>query len=44
MPLTAKGSKIMKSMQSYYGPKYGKAVFYASRNKGNIKGVDKKRK
>ena len=41
MPLTTKGKKIMKSMKNRYGKKKGKAVFYASKNKGKIKGVDK---
>lgn len=40
MPLTEKGSKIMKAMASEYGAKKGKAVFYASRNAGRITGVD----
>ena len=44
MPLTDKGKKIMKSMKKQYGKKKGEAVFYASKNKGKIKGVDKKRK
>ena len=44
MPLTKKGKKIMKSMKDRYGKKKGKAVFYASKNKGKIKGVDKTRK
>jgi len=44
MPLTTKGKKIMKSMKDRYGKKKGKAVFYASKNKGKIKGVDKTRK
>jgi len=44
MPLTKKGSKIMKAMSKEYGPKAGKSVFYASRNKGVIKGVEKSRK
>jgi hypothetical protein len=43
MPLTTKGKKIMKSMKNRYGKKKGKAVFYASKNKGKIKGVDKTR-
>jgi len=30
----------MASMKSQYGSKKGKQVFYASKNKGNIKGVD----
>ena len=44
MPLTTKGKKIMKSMKSRYGKKKGEQVFYASKNKGKIKNVDKKRK
>lgn len=40
MPLTAKGSKILKAMEAQYGAKKGEAVFYASRNKGTISGVD----
>ena len=44
MPLTKKGRKIMRSMQRTYGPKKGKRVFYASRNKGRIKGVDRSRR
>jgi hypothetical protein len=44
MPLTKKGLKIKATMEKYYGKKEGKAVFYASENKGNIKGVTKKKK
>ena len=44
MPLTEKGKKIMKAMKKEYGTKKAKQVFYASKNKGKIKGVDKKRK
>jgi len=44
MPLTEKGKKIMKSMKKQYGKKKGETVFYASKNKKKIKGVDKKRK
>lgn len=44
VPLTKKGRKIMRSMQRTYGPKKGKRVFYASRNKGRIKGVDRSRR
>lgn len=44
MPLTKKGNKIMANMQSEYGGKKGKSVFYASRNSGKIKGVDRKKK
>src|SRR3954471_10265752 len=39
-PLTDKGSKIMEAMKKQYGPEKGEQVFYASKNKGNIKGVD----
>ena len=41
MPLNAKGKKIKAAMVKEYGPKKGKQVFYASENKGNIKGVKK---
>lgn len=44
MPLTKKGKEIMKSMISEYGPKKAKEVFYASANKGRIKGIDYRRK
>ena len=43
MPLTKKGKKIKRSMQDKYGKKKGKSVFYASKNKGRVKGVEKKR-
>lgn len=43
MPLNAKGSEIMASMTKTYGTQKGKKVFYASRNSGKIKGVDKPR-
>lgn len=43
MPLTAKGKKIMSSMKSEYGSDKGKKVFYASLNKGRIKGVEGKK-
>ena len=41
MPLTKKGKEIMKSMKEQYGTKKGEEVFYASKNKGTIKGVEK---
>jgi len=41
MPLTKKGKKIMKAMKKEYGSKQGEKVFYASKNKGKIKGVEK---
>jgi hypothetical protein len=44
MPLTKKGKKIKKAMLEEHGKKRGEAVFYASRNKGVIKGVDYKRR
>ena len=42
MPLNKKGKKIMKAMKTTYG-KDAKVVFYASKNKGTIKNVEKKR-
>ena len=44
MPLNKKGKKIMKSMKKQYGKRKGETVFYASRNKGVIKGVEKTKK
>jgi hypothetical protein len=44
MPLTKKGKKIKAAMAKEYGKKRGEQVFYASRNKGTIKGVDFKRR
>ncbi len=43
MPLNKKGKKIMASMKKEYGPKKGEQVFYASENKGTIKGITKKK-
>jgi hypothetical protein len=40
MPLTGKGEKIMKAMKGEYGAKKGESVFYASKNKGKIHGVE----
>lgn len=40
MPLTAKGEKILENMRETYGEEKGEQVFYASKNKGTIKGVD----
>jgi hypothetical protein len=42
MPLNKKGTKIMKEIKKEYGKKTGEKVFYASKNKGTIKGVEKK--
>lgn len=39
--LTRKGAKVLSSMEKEYGDKKGEGVFYASRNKGTIKGVEK---
>ena len=44
MPITKKGSKIMRNMKKQYGTKKGKQVFYASANKGTISGVHGKKK
>ena len=44
MPLTKKGKKILSAMKKEYGPKKGEGVFYASKNKGTISGVERKRK
>lgn len=44
MPLNKKGLKIRASMEKYYGKEKGDEVFYASENKGTIKGVTKKTK
>lgn len=41
MPLTKKGTKIKAAMAKEYGAKKGEKVFYASINKGNIKGAEK---
>jgi len=41
MPLTPRGKKIMKSMKERYGKKKGEQVFYATKNKGKLKGVEK---
>jgi hypothetical protein len=44
VPLTKKGRKIKRAMQKSYGKKRGAAVFYASENKGTIKGVHPKKR
>jgi hypothetical protein len=41
MPLTKKGKKIKSAMTAEYGADKGEKVFYASKNAGKIKGVDK---
>ncbi len=42
MPLTKKGQKIKSAMQKEYGAKKGERVFYASINKGTVKGAERK--
>jgi hypothetical protein len=44
MPLTKKGKKIKSAMTEQYGKEKGEQVFYASQNKGTIKGTEKKPK
>lgn len=44
MPLTEKGKKVKRAMRKQYGPEKADEVFYASINKGKIKGAEKKRK
>lgn len=44
MPLTKKGLKIREKMQEFYGKDQGEQVFYASVNKGKIKGAEKAKK
>jgi hypothetical protein len=41
MPMTEKGKKIKSAMKEKYGKKRGEQVFYASAQKGTIKGVEK---
>lgn len=41
MPLNEKGKKIKRTMEKEYGKKRGESIFYASENKGTIKGVTK---
>lgn len=44
MPLTDKGKTILKEMRKRYGKEKGERVFYASKNKGTITGVDEETK
>ena len=44
MPINAKGRKILSEMTKQYGAEKAEDVFYASRNKGKIKGVEGKKK
>lgn len=44
MPLTKKGAQVKRAMEHFYGSKKGAQVFYATENKGKIKGLAKKKK
>lgn len=44
MPLTAKGKKVLAAMKKQYGAKKGAQVFYASINKGKVKGAEGKKR
>jgi len=41
VPLTAKGKKLKKKFKEQYGSKKGESVFYATKNKGKLEGVEK---
>ena len=43
MPLTKKGRKVKAAMKKQYGSKKGEQVFYATENKGKIKGLKRKK-
>ena len=43
-PLTEKGKEILANMKEQYGDEEGEKIFYASKNKGTISGVDSKTK
>jgi hypothetical protein len=43
MPLTKKGEKVKAAMKKQYGAKKGEQVFYATENKGKVKGLVKKK-
>lgn len=44
MPLTKQGRKIKAAMRKTYGKKKGARVFYASANKGTIRGVHRRKR
>jgi hypothetical protein len=44
VPLTPKGKKVKSAMQKQYGKDKGERVFYATENKGAVRGLAKKRK
>ena len=43
MTYTNKGAKIKKEMKKFYGKKKGEKIFFASKNKGIITNIYKKR-
>ena len=43
MPMTHKGTTILRHMREEYGAEKGKHVFYASANAGKIAGVHKRK-
>lgn len=43
MPLNKKGKKIKKNFEKEYGKQKGDSIFYASINKGTVKGATKKK-
>lgn len=42
MPLTKKGETVKAAMKKQYGAKKGEQIFYATENKGKVKGLTKK--
>jgi hypothetical protein len=44
MPLTRKGRKVMRAMTKTYGKTKARRVFYATRNAGKLRGVDRTRR
>lgn len=40
MPLTPKGSKILKRMEDQYGKRKARQIFYAMINEGKITGAE----
>ena len=44
MPLSHKGLKMLAAMRKQYGEKKGEQVFYATENKGKVKGLKKHKK
>ena len=44
MPLSKKGRKVKRAMQRQYGTRKGAKVFFASINKGTLRGAKRKRR